>query len=82
MKRLGMFFVISIALTASFFGMAKPTQDAPAPGGGPGKVWVSQGSKVYHCQNDQWYGRTKSGEYMKEEDAKAKGYHGARGKSC
>ena len=53
-----------------------------APGGGPVKVWVSSGSKSYHCQGDRWYGRTKSGGYMTEAEAKAKGLHGPHGKAC
>ena len=54
----------------------------PAPGGGPGMVWASTGSKAYHCQGDRWYGTTKSGSYMTEAEAKSKGLHGPRGKSC
>jgi hypothetical protein len=55
---------------------------APAPGGGAGKVWVNTASHVYHCSNDKWYGKTKKGEYMSEADAKAKGNHAERGKTC
>lgn len=53
-----------------------------APGGGPGMVWANEDSKVYHCNGDPFYGRTKKGMYLSESDAQSKGFHGARGKTC
>jgi hypothetical protein len=61
---------------------ADTAQTAAAPGGGAGKVWVNTSSKVYHCEGDKYYGKTKKGEYMAEADAKTKGFHGEHGKSC
>ena len=54
----------------------------PAPGGGPGMVWVNENTKVYHCQGDRYYGTTKSGKYMSEADAKAAGAHASKNKAC
>lgn len=59
-----------------------PAAAASAPGGTHGQVWVNTKSHVYHCEGSKSYGKTKSGEYMTEADAKAKGNHADHGKAC
>jgi len=54
----------------------------PAPGGGPGLVWVNSSTNVYHCYGTQFYGTTKAGRYMSESDAKAAGARPDRNKPC
>ena len=50
----------------------------PAAGGGKGLVWVNTSSHVYHSQKSRWYGKTKQGQYMTEEQAKEDGNRPAR----
>jgi hypothetical protein len=45
-------------------------------------VWVNRKSHVYHCPGTQYYGATKSGEFMTESEATASGNRPAYGRSC
>jgi DNA uptake protein ComE-like DNA-binding protein len=42
-----------------------------------GMVWVNTSSKKYHKEGSSWYGKTRDGKYMTEEDAKKAGYTAA-----
>lgn len=55
---------------------------SPAPGGGPGLVWVNTDSKVYHCPGTRYYGTTKQGKYMSESEALHMGARADSGKAC
>jgi hypothetical protein len=61
---------------------ASKAQTAPASSGGAGQVWVNTASKVYHCQGERYYGKTKQGKYMSEPEAKADGDRPSGGKAC
>jgi hypothetical protein len=39
-----------------------------------GMVWANTDSKVYHKEGSRWYGKTKDGKWMTEEDAKKEGF--------
>jgi DNA uptake protein ComE-like DNA-binding protein len=51
---------------------------APHPPPARGMVWVNTATKVYHYEGDHWYGKTKEGKYMTEQDAIAAGYRASK----
>ncbi len=50
-----------------------------APGGGDGQVWVNTDSHVYHKEGSRFYGKTKQGRYMSEDEAIKEGNRAAGG---
>ncbi len=54
------------------------TDKAPATPPEKGMVWVNTESKVYHVEGDHWYGKTKHGKWMTEDDAIKAGYRKAK----
>src|SRR5437763_7517640 len=46
----------------------------PAPGGGHGQVWVNTETGVYHREGSRFYGTTRQGKYMTQQDAIQAGY--------
>ena len=53
-----------------------------AAGGDNGKVWVNTKSGVYHKEGDRWYGKTKKGKYMTEDEAIKAGYRADKEKQA
>ena len=46
--------------------------------GGAGTVWVNTETHVYHKQGSRYYGKTKQGKYVSEQDAIKEGDHAAK----
>jgi DNA uptake protein ComE-like DNA-binding protein len=58
-------------------GLPEGGEPSAAPPGS-GMVWVNLDSKIYHREGDRWYGKTKHGKYMSEQDAIKAGYRAAK----
>jgi hypothetical protein len=54
-----------------------PTAQEIADAKAKGMVWVNTSTKVYH-KDGQFYGTTKKGKFMTEDDAKKAGYRAAK----
>jgi hypothetical protein len=68
---------------ASYSTPVVSTRDPGFTSGNPNvTVWVNTSSGVYHCPNTRWYGNTKNGKYMTQQEAQAKGYRPAYGTVC
>ena len=63
------------ATPASSTSTVKGTPQVPPV---KGMVWVNTSTKVYHKEGDPYYGNTKNGKFMTEEDAIKAGYHLAK----
>jgi hypothetical protein len=58
----------------------KKASPSPAPVGSPGagQVWVNTETHVYHKAGSRFYGKTKQGKYMSEQEAIKEGDHAAK----
>lgn len=51
---------------------------APAPGAGHGLVWVNTETHIYHREGTRFYGKTKKGKYVTEQEAIKEGDKAAK----
>ena len=58
-------------------GTKAPTDKEIADAKAKGDVWVNLSSKIYHKEG-KFYGKTKRGKFMSEDDAKKAGYREAK----
>ena len=63
---------------ASTRGAKAPPATAAAPGGGNGQVWLNSETHVYHKEGSRFYGRTKKGKYVTEQEAQKEGARAAK----
>ena len=61
------------ASTAKTDSAKAPSDAEIAAAKAAGKVWVNLNSGIYH-KGGRWYGKTKNGKFMTEEEAKKAGY--------
>ena len=76
--------VALVCVPALSLAQARPTTkpQAQSQGNSEVRVWVNTRSGVYHCPGTRWYGTTKNGVYMTQEEAQKRGFRPAYGKVC
>src|SRR5262245_56829657 len=57
---------------------ASPSEPAAKVPPQKGMVWVNTDSGIFFHEGDRWYGKTKEGKFMTEDDAKKAGYREAK----
>lgn len=73
---------VPLATTGAMGATVKTPKPTAMAGGGKGKVWVDSASRKYYCASPKYDGKTKTGEYMTEADAKAQGNRANSKKAC
>lgn len=81
MKKFLILFLLLIALSVG--AVCTSARSSLNPQGNPSvKVWVNTSTHVYHCQGTRYYGTTKKGEYMTQQQAQTTGNRPAYGRYC
>jgi micrococcal nuclease len=63
-------------------GATQATASAAQAGNPATRVWVNTSSRVYHCPGTRYYGTTKNGKHMRQDEAQAAGHRPAFAKYC
>jgi hypothetical protein len=78
-------FLPTLLLTLSLFIPGVRSEDTPTANrslvveaSDNQQVWVNTATGVYHYPGTRWYGNTKQGEFMSEEEAREHGYRAAK----